>query len=65
MSNASALSARCAGTRVVLIHETADRTTLSELEVTQAAELIEQLCAAQAEALTALRGLTCAAIAEG
>ena len=61
----STLTVRCVGTRVLLIHNTTERTIISEMEVTQAAVLIKLLCAAQAEALAALRGLSCAAIVEG
>ena len=51
----SSYSARPLGDRVVIIHDTADLTIFSELDLEQAGVLIDQLRSALRTATTALR----------
>ncbi len=51
----STLQARTMSDRVVLIHDTADRTIISELDIDQASLLLEQLQDAVGATLNALR----------
>ncbi len=51
----STLQARTMSDRVVLIHDTQDRTIISELDIDQASLLLEQLQDAVRQTLTALR----------
>ena len=51
----STLQARTMSDRVVLIHDTKDRTIISELDIDQASLLLEQLQEAVRETLQALR----------
>ena len=52
-----------AGSRVVLIHDTPERTTISEMEISQAAILRERLDVEIAAAIAAVRGLSAEEIA--
>ncbi len=51
----STMQARTMSDRVVLIHDTQDRTIISELDVDQASLLLEQLQCAVTETLANLR----------
>ena len=51
----STLQARTMSDRVVLIHDTQDRTIISELDIDQAALLLEQLQDAVRQTLATLR----------
>ncbi len=51
----STLQARTMSDRVVLIHDTQDRTIISELDIDQASLLLEQLQEAVGQTLAALK----------